>query len=87
MYMEASNNARQFPSFFSWQLSQSSKVSLTSTMTQHGFYPSPSWTQSSDGAIVSGSNLNHPLVEFDEELCLRAMFQGLERYHLKPVKE
>lgn len=60
-------------------------MSLTSTVTQRGFYPSPHWTESSDGAMVGGSN--QPLVESEEELYLRAMFQGSQNYRLKPVKD
>lgn len=67
--------------FLSLQPSQSPEMSLISTVTPHGFSPSPNWIESSDGVIVSGSNLSlQLLVEFNE-LCLRAMFQGSKRYH------
>lgn len=63
-------------------------MTLTSTMTQHGFYSSPNWMESDDGAILSSGNLSlEPLEGFDEELCSRAVFQGSGRYHLKPVKK
>lgn len=63
-------------------------MSFISTMTQHGFYTLPNWIEFSDGAVVNGSNPSlQPLVEFNEKLCLRAMLQGLGRYHFKPVKK
>lgn len=46
------------------------------------------WMESSGGAIVSGGNLSlETHTEFIGEPRLGAMFQGLGRYHLKPVKE
>ena len=49
-----------------------SEVSLTSTMTQQGFYPPCTWVESSGGAIVSGRNLSpEPHVGFEGELCSR----------------